>query len=76
MKLFSYFFLESFTGAIFILLFAVLYFIDNVNFTSQDQDSVYYPYLKGIVVSIGFFFISISLIVWRIFLFIEALFFK
>lgn len=75
MNLLDYFFLKSFTGAIFILLFAVLYLIDNMNFTSQNQDSLYYPYLKGIVASIGFFFISISLMVWRLSLFIDSLFY-
>jgi hypothetical protein len=78
MNVLSYFFFESFTGGIFFLLLGFITIIDTIYFDTPMQKSRYhyysYHFIEGFAASFGFFALSITLMVWRISLFIDALF--
>lgn len=64
-----------FTTGVIILLFGILFMIDTIYFTKPNPNSPLVPFASGILSSICFILLGISMMYWRISHFLDALFY-
>jgi fumarate reductase subunit D len=74
MKFLLYFFSQTFTGAVFILIFGILYYLNLIYFNIPKENSRYFNFVGSFVLSFGLCLISLFLMYWRISHFLHELF--